>query len=105
MEKSRDFDVYNRVKILSLLKSKGSLTFSQLSNELKISRPAIYAHVNDLKVRGLVYLLEPDRKKKGSPVYIALTNQANPIELVILENTWGKWRELVDNTLKKSKKK
>lgn len=105
MTKSRDFDVYNRVKILSLLKEYNGMTTSQLAAKINISRPAIYKHLEDLKIRGLIYMDEPDKTKKGYPVFVHLTKQANPIELNILEATWGNWRKLVHKSLNEKNKK
>lgn len=84
--------VYHRAKILSVLKHYGSLTISQLSEYMELSRPALYSHLDSLKRQDLVSLSK-DKKKKGAPVTISLTKKADPVPLKMLEATWGKIRK------------
>lgn len=95
MKKTREtkLSAYHRVKILSLIKEHGPLTLSELSKKLNVSRPTVYLHVDTLEHKGLI-IRKKDLKKKGAPVSIHLTSKANPIELSILESTWGNWRKM-----------
>lgn len=87
---------YHRAKILSLIKKHGSLTISELSKQLKVTRPTVYLHLETLENRGLIIRLK-DTSKKGSPVVIKLTKKAQPINLNVLETAHSTWKKITSS--------
>ena len=62
-------DNLNRQYIMNYLRLHKTLTISQLSKMVSISRPTIYLHLKNLEKKGLVRRTK-DPKKKGAPVTI-----------------------------------
>jgi DNA-binding transcriptional ArsR family regulator len=98
-EKIRDSknSVYHRAKILSLIKKEGrSLKISELASLMEVSRPTIYAHLDTLEKRGLVILTKTEKssKIKGAPVFVSLTDKADPINLEDLNKAHDTWNKL-----------
>jgi len=78
-EQNTKQSVLHKAFILSLLKEKGKMTKSQLAKELNVSRPTIYHHLGILKERDLIKEYEPDSNRKGSPVFVSITEKADPL--------------------------
>jgi len=64
-------DNINRNYILTILETHGPTTISNIVTLLKVSRPAVYNHLEILEKEGLIKRTK-DKTKKGGPVTITL---------------------------------